>query len=324
MMCEIKEYSIFVSPVEQWKRIYVKSNHFIMKEYPPLDLVIVGAQKSFTTSLKAYLGEHPSVFAHPQKEFAYFIDNKEYENGYEEALLHYYRGLEEAKGKKIIAKSAILYMSEEGIKRLYDHNPNCKLLISLRNPVDRAYSSYLMQYNFSDVDFPFEQITSVVENPDTSYWPFRLFIDAGNYAKHLKTIYKYFPKNQVMVILSSEILENPLKICKQIFQWLGVDATYTPEIKIYNSTVKRASKFYTRIANALINKSPIIRKSARLIVPSYYHHRVGEFIREVNKTKKKYGEMDVAIRKYPLEYYCDANKELEEMTGKKVTTLWSK
>lgn len=289
-----------------------------------MDLVIVGAQKSFTTSLKHYLGGHPAIFTHPQQEMAYFHDDKEYHLGLKRTIAHYYRGIEKAQGKKILAKSAILYTSEEGIKRLYEYNPNCKLIYSLRNPVDRAYSAYLMESNYAKMDFPFNKINLVAEKADTDYWPYNVFIDAGNYAKHLKIIYKYFPKEQVKIVLSKEIRENAISVCKQIFQWIGVDDTYTPEIKIHNPTLKRRSRFSAAFSYTLLKQSPAIKKYAGLILPSSYNYKVGNLIRMVNSTKHRYEQMDTATREYLIAYYREANKELEEMTGLRVTALWNK
>jgi hypothetical protein len=295
-----------------------------MQESPLLDLVIVGAQKSFTTSLKSYLGEHPSIVTHPQQEMAFFTDDKEYTLGYKRALSHYYKDIEHCAGKKMVAKNAILYNSEEAVKRLYNHNPKCKLVLSLRNPVDRAYSAYLMEYNYAEVKFSFNDIKSIAIKADTGYWPYTLFVDAGNYAKHLKNIYKYFPKEQVMVVLCEELKEDPQKVCSQIFKWLGVDDTFKPEIKIYNPTMKRGSKIYARFTVNILKRNPLVRKVARLFIPSYYNYKIGDKIRSMNKTNTKHDAMDPSTREYLLNYYKDANKELEDLIGKNITTFWSK
>lgn len=286
--------------------------------------MIVGAQKSYTTSLKMYLGEHPGIITHPQQEMAYFTDDKEYTGGFDRALSHYFKGLNQKGGKKLIAKNAILYTYEEGIKRLRDHNPDCKILLSLRNPVDRAYSAYLMEYNYADMGFPFEKIMDVAAKADTTYWPYNLFIDAGNYAKYLKMIYTYFPREQVKVVLCDEIKEDPIKACHEIFTWLGVDNTFIPEIKVHNPTVKAGPKVYARFAVRLLRKSPFLRKVAGMIIPSHYNYKVGDFVRNLNKTKRKYEPMNPATRAELLGYYSLSNKELEEMIGKNVSVLWSK
>ncbi len=295
-----------------------------MQKYPLLDLMIVGAQKSYTTSLKAYLGEHPSIVTHPQQEMAYFSDEYEYAAGYKKALTHYYNGMGHLDKKKMMAKNAFLYTSEKAIERLHEYNPNCKLILSLRNPVDRAYSSYLMEYNYVDVEFPFEEIKQVVTTADVNYFPFKLFIDAGNYAKHLKNIYKYFPKEQVKVVLCEEIKEDPVKVCHEIFHWLGVDDKFVPHIKIYNPTMRRGPKIYAKIAVNLLKKSYFLRKYSNLVVPPYYNYKVGDFIKNLNKTHHRYEAMAASTREYLLDYYREMNKELEEITGKKVTVLWSK
>lgn len=294
------------------------------KQHPFFDLVIAGAQKSYTTSLKMYLGGHPSVGVHPQQEMAYFTDEKEYAAGYKKALLHYYNGIELENGEKLVAKNAILYTSEKAIKRLHEHSPGCKIVLILRNPVDRAYSAYLMEYNYADIGFPFEQIMAVAAKADSSYWPYNLFIDAGNYAKYLKMIYKYFPKEQVKVVLCDEIDEDAVKVCQEIFCWLGVDDTFVPEIKVHNPTVKVGVKAYSKLAINLLKRSPRVRKIAGWFIPSHYNYKVGDFVRNLNKTGNKYEAMNMETRQALTNYYREANKELEALTGKKVTVLWNK
>ncbi len=288
------------------------------------DLVIVGAQKSYTTSLKMYLGEHPDIITHPQQEMAYFTDEKEYAKGFDKALQHYFKGLDKKDGEKLVAKNAIMYTYEGAIKRLQEHNPQCKIVLSLRNPVDRAYSAYLMEYNYADMGFPFERIMDVAAKADSTYWPYNLFIDAGNYAKYLKMIYRYFPKEQVRVVLCDEIKADPVKVCREIFTWLGVDDAFVPEIKVHNPTVKAGPKVYARLAVRLLKKSPFLRKMAGLIIPSHYNYKVGDFVKNLNKTNRKYDAMNPATRVELIGYYSSANKELEELTGKNVTVLWSK
>lgn len=295
-----------------------------MQEFPLLDLVIVGAQKAFTTSLKNYLGEHPSILSHPQQEMAYFMSEREFAAGYKNTLEHYYKN-EWIKGKKkLLAKNAILYTSEIGIKRLAEHNPHAKLVFNLRNPTDRAYSAYLMEYNYADIMFPFKKIKDIAEKADTSYWPFNLFIDAGSYAKQLKIIYKYFPKEQVKIVLFEDIKSDTLAVCKDIFQWLGVDENFKPEIKIYNPTMQRRSKAYASFIVKLLKKNSLTRKTAKLLVPEYYNHKIGNLVRNLNKTKQTYDKMDDETRKFLLNYYAGSNKELSGLIGRDVATMWNK
>ncbi|MGP8213972.1 MAG: sulfotransferase domain-containing protein [Bacteroidia bacterium] len=295
-----------------------------MPQYPKIDIVIAGTRKSFTTSLKNYIGEHPSVLTHPQVEMSYFIDDAEYANGYAKAVLHYYRNYEKFRNKKVVAKTASLYTTEAGVKRLAEHNPDCKIILSMRNPVDRAYSAYFMEYNYANVEFPFDEIKELGQKGDKQCTIFNNLLDSGNYAKHLRMIYKYFPKEQVKVILCDDILNNPADVCREIFSWIGVESTFIPEIKVHNPTSLRGSKMYAKFVPAVLKPNSLLRKSVNLLIPPYYNHRIGNIVRRLNKTGGRYEAMNPATREYLVDYYRKANKELEEMTGKKVTILWNK
>src|ERR1051325_8643005 len=102
--------------------------------FPPIDAMIIGAQKAATTSLKNYLMQHPQIAGHVQKEFAFFQDNEEQKNGYRFAYKKYFQNGQPIVNKKIIAKHASLYSMEENIQKLKEHNPDALLIFSLRNP----------------------------------------------------------------------------------------------------------------------------------------------------------------------------------------------
>ncbi|HEU4716985.1 MAG TPA: hypothetical protein VFU15_04100, partial [Bacteroidia bacterium] len=101
-----------------------------------IELMIVGAQKAGTTSLKFYLGEHPRIQSHLHKEFAYFTDISEYGDGMNAAWKKYFGKIDPE--KHIVVKNAGIYANENGLKLLSRHNPDCRIAIVLRNPVDRT------------------------------------------------------------------------------------------------------------------------------------------------------------------------------------------
>src|SRR5678809_829657 len=110
-----------------------------------IDLMIIGAQKAGTTSLQNYLNEHPEILGHPQIEFGYFKDDKTYENGYEKEFARHFTSGSVNTAKAVIAKNTGMYDSDKALERLQQHNPDCKLVFIVREPVSRAYSSYSME-----------------------------------------------------------------------------------------------------------------------------------------------------------------------------------
>src|SRR5947207_6748656 len=128
-----------------------------------IDLMIVGAQKSGTTSLKNYLGQHPQIATHLQTEFSFFIHEKEWSQGLNSVFKKKFSDAQQDRSKKIIAKSAGMYVDEEALQRLKASNPDCIVVLLMRNPVERAYSSYLMEVSSGWFDEPWSSIKTSLE-----------------------------------------------------------------------------------------------------------------------------------------------------------------
>ncbi len=285
-----------------------------------IDLIIVGAQKSATTSLKHYIGEHPSIMVHPQVELGYFLDDTEYSFGVSAMLNKYYKNRHSHKNKKLAAKSALLYISEEAIQRLHNYNPDCKVVLILRNPVERTYSSYLMDvFNFN---YTFPEIKSIASNnTDLRY---KIFIDSGIYVKHLKNIYKYFPKEQVKIVLYEDIQTKGAEVCKEIYKWAGVSDSFVPNVhKKYNTTRKRKSHFYSKALRVMLTPNSVIRKVFNSVVPEHYNHKVGDMLKNLNKKDTTYDDMDPNTKEFLLEFFRPYNRELAGMIGRDLSA-WDK
>ncbi len=282
----------------------------------PIDVMIVGAQKAGTTSLLRYLGEHPECITHPQKEFAFFVDSHEYNNNYNQAFNKYFPNKTIPLNLKIVAKSAGLYANENAIKRLYDHNPKCELIIILRNPVERAYSSYLMEKNYGSAKFEFSELPELMkehkENDES--WGFNFFIEYGFYAKHLNNIYKYFPKEQVYVILYDELKNHTLKVCQDIFNIINIDNLFQPNVEVkHNVTQKMYSQFYARVTKHILKKKGVFRRLFLKIIPTNKAYKFGEKLRLINKKNGKNSEMNDSEKKYLITFYKQHNDELEKI-----------
>jgi sulfotransferase family protein len=284
-----------------------------------IDVMIVGAQKAGTTSLLRYLGEHPECVSHQQKEFAYFLDSNEYENNYDIAYKKYFSNKPIDPNTKVIAKSAGLYAEENAISRLYEHNPECKLIIILRNPVERAYSSYLMEKNYGSVKFEFSELPDLIKKhaENDVNWGFDFFINYGLYLTHLKNIYKYFPKDHVKIVLYSELENAPLVLCKNIFGFISVDTAFIPNIHVkHNVTQKTRSKTFAKAIMRVLKKGSTIRSILIKLIPTDKAYKYGELLRNSNRTNQKHSKMDENVRQFLIDYYRPLNEELGRFIGK--------
>jgi hypothetical protein len=284
-----------------------------------IDLMIIGAQKAATTSMLRYLGEHPQCISHPQQEFSFYTDDDEFNEGWETALKKYYLHKSYHKETKIIAKNASLFTYEKGLQRLKEHSPNCEIIIILRNPVERCYSSYLMEKNYGSVKFEFSEIPNLLkkhEENDES-WGFNFFINYGLYAQYLKNIYTYFPKEQVKILLFRDFNNNPVEECQNIFRKLGINSTFRPKVEIkHNITQKTRSQIYARLVRRFLRNGNPIKKIIKKIMPGEKAYKYGELLRDLNKTNNKNESMNDEVKLFLIEYYKPHNIELENIIGK--------
>ncbi len=276
--------------------------------------MIVGAQKAGTTSFKNYLGQHPALTTHYQKEFAYFVDDSEFQSGYPEALSKYFPKYDQ--NSILIAKSAGLYIHEPGLKRLKEHNPDCKLVFILRNPVERTYSSYLMEKNYGAIREPVDVIDKIIQKKDSTDWRYEFFIGMSLYAHHLEIVYRYFPKEQVRLIRFEDLISTPANYCKNIFEWMGLDSDFVPDTTVrHNETTVTRSQTYGKILlRVLSNKNPL-KSVMRHILPGQMDYRVGEAMRRINRTEKKYDPIPEKTLLKLLHFFEAHNNKLSQMTG---------
>jgi hypothetical protein len=285
--------------------------------------MIVGAQKAGTTSLKNYLGEHPNISTHDQKEIGYFVVDEEYNAGIEKAYEKYFHDYR--KGNTLIAKNAMLYAHSEGLKRLAQYNPQCKIVILLRNPIDRMYSAFLMEQFYGSVKTDFTAMKEVIAGGgrDKSDWRYEIFVGMSLYINHLKDIYSNFPKEQVKIFSFEDFKKDPMPYCKEVYEWLQVVADFQPATHIvHNETKKAQSLTYSRLTNQFFDNNNPIKKLIKKLIPASANHKLGEAVRGLNKTEKRPDPVSTEMRLYLKSFFERYNKELQQLTGFN-TELWN-
>jgi hypothetical protein len=276
--------------------------------------MIIGAQKAGTTSLKNYLGQHPSLETHPHKEFAYFFDTSQYKNNFEKAKKKYFRN--NSSDSKLVAKNAGLYVNESGIMRLKEHNPDCKLIFVLRNPVERTYSAFLMEKNYGAIDSPFESLEPVLKKQDITDWRYEFLIGMGLYHDHLQKVFKHFQPEQVKLIRYEDFEMNGQKICTDIYNWLEVDPSFVTDtsVRFNETTVTRSFTYGKFIARMLRNHNPV-KKAIRKILPGKIDYKVGELLRNINHRSKTYDPISEEMAELLRNFFAPHNDKLSQLTG---------
>jgi hypothetical protein len=279
-----------------------------------ISLMIAGAQKAGTTSLKNYLGQHPEIQTHHHKELAYFVDDQAFSEGYSAAEHKYFTPLKP--NALLLAKSAGLYINGKAISRLRDHNPDCKLVMLLRNPVERTYSSFLMERNYGAINEPFDIILDIIRAADPMDWRYEFFIGMSLYCKQIQLIHQYFPKENVRLIKYEDFSSDPQAVCSDLFQWMNVQPGFKTNTSVkHNVTTVTRSQTYGKLLLKVLKNSSPLKKAARALLPGKMDYKVGEAMRKINHTGRKYDPIDDKIQAELTAFFKPYNDELSTLAG---------
>jgi len=216
-----------------------------------LNFFLIGAPKAGTTLIHARLSRHPEVFLSPLKEpnhFATDIDPTRFsaafrvnvpgdlegyladrplkprQIGFVQDPEHYAALFEGAeKAHRVVGECSTSYLwSTEAAANVAAAHPDARILVVLRNPVERLHSHWLMARKYGFTRLPLlEAVEQDRAHPDPGWGRSELFVEAGLYADALDGWFQAFPKGQVKVLLNEE-LDDPAT-WSDLAEWLGLE-----------------------------------------------------------------------------------------------------
>ncbi|MDA3792588.1 MAG: sulfotransferase [Elusimicrobia bacterium] len=210
------------------------------------DYLIIGAQKAGTTSLYNYLIQHPSVKPAFKKEIHYFDSRYRRGNLWYRSFFPYKKELRQGEITGEASPSYIFYPgAAERIYRIFSKvKPEVKLIVLLRNPVDRAISASIHQCRSKREDLPFgeafkaegERTRRAKKNIKKSIFKKKkhsrrlrkfAYKERGEYESQLKDYLKYFKRENIFIIFSETFFKNPAGTMKDIYSFLKIDDSFT-------------------------------------------------------------------------------------------------
>ncbi|MGH6898904.1 MAG: sulfotransferase family protein [Geminicoccaceae bacterium] len=265
------------------------------------DFVIIGATKSATTWLTTNLRAHPEVFM-PSPELHYF--SRWFDRGDD-----WYRAqLAGAGADQLLGEKSASYLPHpEAPQRLHRLLPRAKLLVQLRNPVERAYSDYCMHYRRGEVT------RDVGRYLDARHTPISRLLEDGFYHRHLMRFMDVFPAAQIKILLYDDIRERPGEVFREVCGHLGIDDTIAPQ------TVARRVKD---------KETPVVPPRARrllaplkAIVQPYRQTRAFVTVRSLIARRLRYPPLTPELRQRLEAHYADDVARLGELLGRDLS-IW--
>ncbi len=201
-----------------------------------VNFLIVGAQKSGTSALDKYLRDHPEVQLANKKEVHFFDQEANFSDtvDYEK----YHQNFPKI-GNKVTGECTPIYMYwDSSIRRIYEYNPEIKIISILRNPIERAYSHWNMELGRKAENIDFSTAIRKENDRCREALPFQhrvySYIDRGFYSEQIRRIWRYFPKEQTLFIKYEELKLQPVKVLNEIFRFLEVSEIKSTQEKIVN------------------------------------------------------------------------------------------
>lgn len=274
------------------------------------DFIIAGAQKCGTSTLHFALKKHPEVFMSSPKELNFFHVRQNYERGIE----WYASFFKECHSNYIAGESTPEYFHYEQVpKRIANTLPNVKIIILLRNPVDRAYSNYWHSVRYGHESLRFEhaiQIESHRIAKDPRKKALHSYLYRGHYVQQIERYLQLFDRSRILIIIAEEYFLNPELILTQITDFLKITCDQE-----FLDSAKTVSRNVARL--------PRSRRLQRHFPYLWEHFRFSaRVLHKLNTKKVQYPSMSLETRKELLEYFSDDNSKLEKLLDRDLS-IWN-
>lgn len=268
------------------------------------DFIILGAAKAGTTSLAAWLADHPQVFVSRQKELHFFSRDERYAAG----LTAYAANFAEATADQRTGEATPSYLfNAAAADRMVEAIPGATLFALLRDPVDRAYSQYWYNRTRGVENREFAQaVDDELADPDLERTPANLaYLTVGRYLPQLERYASLFSRDQLHVMLFEDLRRDPKKVFAEACAALGVDPEIVPASvgAVFNpSHTIRSQKL----------RQQMMRYRAWERLPRRLVRRIDSW----NRAPMEYPALDPAMRRRLDDVLADDNAQLAAWLGR--------
>lgn len=276
---------------------------------------IVGAPKAGTTSLYHYLTGHPEVFLSTPKEVNYFSAEEIEAQGlyYDDVrigeLQTYLELFSEARDEIAVGEASVSYLYyPKTPEKLHAFAPDARIVILLRDPIERGFSHYLMDHRLGLVNLEYAEVVRRSGSHPNLELYYQQYVSLGFYYEQVKRYLDLFGAGQVRIYLSEELKHDTQGVIRDLYAFLGVTADYEPDTTALHNA-------YTAPRNTLIKKLYAIhglRKALASLVPDALKAGIQNLL--FRKSRKP--ELDPKLRGELAELYRGDVAKLARLIGR--------
>jgi hypothetical protein len=275
-----------------------------------------GAAKAGTTSLYALMAQHPAVTVTRSKESDFFVDPRLYQRGYE----YYWNSCYVQKpNSSVYFEADPIYMYARGcMARIRDCAPDARIVVMLRNPVDRAYSQYRYRMTYARYRESFAEMcdreSSRISRGDADRLEYGC-LDRSRYAPQIREILTHFPSEHVYYIVFEKFIADQAAQFGKLLSWLGL-----PQMQVEpareNATAAARSVGLARLLYHPGYRG--LRGAVGGLLPQALRRRVYSAVAAANSRDlmpEERAPLDRSLRRQLLSELRSDIVEVEELTG---------
>lgn len=295
-----------------------------------LDFLLAGFSKCGTTSLHKALMNIDDIYLSEKKESALFRWCDKVKNPKEKLIDNYFNNIKEGQIVGMIEPD--FSIQADGIFHFFGNQ--IKIIFCVRNPVDAVFSRFRMntRLGLEEVKKTYMQVNGVYnDSVFEKYFELNgresIFVKLGEYVDWIEQFLKYYPKNQIKVIIFEEMIKKPKDTVNDILQFVGSSLQYQYE----KLPLENEGNFVMADIDGL--------KTAEKRLDIYWEYKYPKEIRsytedelfqEKLEAEKQYGKenkiynvkMTTDQRKMLERYYFDSVRKLERLLDKDLSGIW--
>ncbi len=263
---------------------------------PLPNFLVLGVAKAGTTSLHAYLAQHPQIYMSPRKEphfFAYGeaplpdFTGPDSQNARQRAIPTFaaYQALFAGWTNELaIGEASTTNFMARACERIHTYLPDARLILILRQPADRAYSQFLHTRRMGlEPLTDFAQALADEEARTQNPWlPAFTYTRAGFYAPILQQYLDCFPREQLRIYLYEEWQAQTLPVLQDIFGFIGVEPGFVPDTAIrLNTAAVPRNRWLVRF----LRGTHPLKQWLKPLLPAHWRQRTVRTLSTYNLTK---------------------------------------
>jgi hypothetical protein len=262
----------------------------------------IGAMKCASTWVYEVLRAHPDVCMSKIKELNYFTKN--YDHGDAWYSKHFLNCSERAFRGEF---SATYLYDKNAARRISEFAPNAKIVVCVRNPIDRAISNYKHLIRVGNIDRGMGFLDALKVSSG--------LVEKGLYAKYLEQFLLHFPESSIVIVIAEETEKDPERVVKDIYRRIGLSTDFLPTVtteRVHKGSVPRI--LWMEVARVKLYRY-LASRGYGTVVQWIKRSGLPEIYRSFNSSQNNNEQISMQNRLNVARYFSEDVHNLKKMTG---------